>query len=98
MHIIFIEKGIFQYILQKEGVFMNQNNSCGCCQNQEQPSSCLRSPVGPKGDQGPVGLQGVKGDSGCSGPQGIQGEVDPIGAQGPKGCQEMKAQSVQPGP
>ena len=42
---------------------MDQNNSCDCCLNQDQPLDCLRDPMGPKGDQGSAGSQGIKGDS-----------------------------------
>ncbi len=57
---------------------MNQDRSCYCNQNQEQPSYSLRGPMGPKGDQGPAGPQGIKGDIGCPGPKGDRGEPGPI--------------------
>ena len=67
MHNIFTEKG---------SVFMNQNNSCDCNQNQDQSSCGLCGPMGPKGDQEPAGPQGIKGDIGCPGPKGDRGEQD----------------------
>ena len=42
---------------------------------------------GPKGDQGPRGLDGAKGDRGETGPQGLQGNVGPQGPHGEPGPQ-----------
>lgn len=51
-------------------------------------------PHGPKGDQGPQGLdgpqgavgpQGPKGDTGAQGPQGVKGDTGAPGQQGPQG-------------
>lgn len=44
----------------------------------------VMGPQGPKGDQGPQGIQGPKGDTGAAGPQGPKGDT---GAQGPQGIQ-----------
>lgn len=82
MQTIFNKKGIFQYIFQKGSVYMDQNNSCDCCLNQDQPLDCLRGPMGPKGDQGSAGSQGIKGDSGCPGSKSDRREPGPIGPQG----------------
>jgi len=41
--------------------------------------------VGPKGDQGPRGLQGDQGPRGYQGIQGPQGSIGPAGIQGPQG-------------
>lgn len=46
------------------------------------------SQVGPKGDRGPQGIQGIKGDTGAQGVPGLQGPKGDTGAQGlpgPKG-------------
>lgn len=43
--------------------------------------------IGPQGEQGPTGLQGLKGDQGETGPQGLQG---PQGEEGPQGEQGIQ--------
>lgn len=43
------------------------------------------SQVGPKGDTGAQGIQGIKGDTGAQGPQGPKGDTGAQGLQGPKG-------------
>lgn len=43
--------------------------------------------VGPKGDQGPQGLQGEVGPQGLTGPQGPKGDTGSQGMQGPQGPQ-----------
>ena len=45
----------------------------------------LGSVVGPQGDKGDQGEQGIMGPLGEQGPQGIRGEVGPQGPQGDKG-------------
>lgn len=77
---------------------MDQNDSCDCCLNQDQPLDCLRGPMGPKGDQGPAGPQGIKGDSGCPGPKGDRGEPGPIGPQGIPGVPGARGPRGNTGP
>lgn len=97
--IIYLVKKVFSsYILQEGSVFMNQNCSCCCDQNQDNPSCCLRGPMGPKGDQGPAGPQGVKGDSGCPGPKGDRGEPGPMGPQGIPGTPGARGPRGNTGP
>ena len=45
----------------------------------------IKALIGPKGDTGPQGPQGIQGETGPQGPQGVQGEVGPQGPQGPQG-------------
>lgn len=56
------------------------------------PASCRSNELplawnvqGPKGDQGPQGIQGPSGPKGDQGSQGIQGPPGPKGDQGPQG-------------
>lgn len=50
---------------------------------------------GPKGEQGPPGLQGAKGDQGSPGPAGVTG---PKGEQGQAGLAGPKGEQGSPGP
>jgi len=54
--------------------------------------------MGPKGDQGPAGPQGIKGDSGCPGPKGDRGEPGPIGPQGIPGVPGARGPRGNTGP
>jgi len=67
-------------------------------------------PEGPRGEQGPAGLQGlqgetgpqgIQGDKGCPGPQGeqgIPGPEGPVGAKGDTGPQGPKGEKGDTGP
>lgn len=50
----------------------------------------LGSVLGPRGEQGPTGPQGLKGDTGDTGPQGPKGDPGNQGAPGPTGPQGEK--------
>jgi Collagen triple helix repeat (20 copies) len=63
-------------------------DAAGRCLNSETPISWNQ--VGPQGDtgpQGPQGIPGLQGDTGPQGPQGIQGAQGDTGPQGPQGIQ-----------
>lgn len=58
----------------------------------------LESLVGPQGEQGPQGIQGVAGPQGPQGPQGIQGEKGDTGDVGPRGPAGPKGDTGPQGP
>ena len=57
--------------------------------------------VGPQGETGPQGPQGIQGETGPQGPQGIPGETGPQGPQGetgPQGPQGIQGETGPQGP
>jgi len=54
--------------------------------------------MGPQGETGPQGPQGIQGETGPQGPQGIQGETGPQGPQGDQGIQGIQGIQGETGP
>ncbi len=60
--------------------------------------------LGPQGETGPMGPQGLQGETGPMGPQGLQGETGPMGPQGlqgetgPMGPQGLQGETGPMGP
>ena len=60
--------------------------------NSGSESEFIASLKGAKGDQGPIGPQGLAGIEGPRGPQGLKGDQGPIGPKGEQGIQGPKGE------